>query len=113
MHPAAACSCCVLDGPGLTGDFESEVLRLSYSSLTTPPSVYDQHMATGMIRTPSGPPWCQSIDFSEAGQVQQLLIRVRHFIPHCGKCRDSSGCQPVGVNHVRQHSSGHHLLLLW
>ncbi|WIA19863.1 hypothetical protein OEZ85_005766 [Tetradesmus obliquus] len=32
---------------GLTGDFDSEVLRLRYSSLTTPPSVYDQHMATG------------------------------------------------------------------
>ncbi|KAF8063007.1 dapb1 [Scenedesmus sp. PABB004] len=32
---------------GLTGDFESEVLRLRYSSLTTPPSVYDQHLGTG------------------------------------------------------------------
>jgi hypothetical protein len=32
---------------GLTGDFDSEVLRLRYSSMTTPPSVYDQHMATG------------------------------------------------------------------
>jgi protease II len=32
---------------GLTGDFESEVLRLSYSSLTTPPSIYDQHLPTG------------------------------------------------------------------
>lgn len=32
---------------GLTGDFESEVLRLSYSSLTTPPSTYDQHLPTG------------------------------------------------------------------
>lgn len=32
---------------GPTGDFDSEVLRLHYSSLTTPPSVYDQSMATG------------------------------------------------------------------
>ncbi|KAF6261715.1 prolyl oligopeptidase [Scenedesmus sp. NREL 46B-D3] len=32
---------------GLTGNFDSEVLRLRYSSLTTPPSVYDQHMETG------------------------------------------------------------------
>jgi hypothetical protein len=36
---------------GLTGDFTSEVLRLRYSSLTTPPSVYDQHMATGTGHT--------------------------------------------------------------
>jgi oligopeptidase B len=32
---------------GLTGDFDSEVLRLRYSSLTTPSSVYDQHLASG------------------------------------------------------------------
>eukprot|EP00878_Enallax_costatus_P023740 GHUV01025278.1.p1 GENE.GHUV01025278.1~~GHUV01025278.1.p1 ORF type:complete len:552 (+),score=140.91 GHUV01025278.1:456-2111(+) len=32
---------------GLTGDFDSQVLRLRYSSLTTPPSVYDQRMDTG------------------------------------------------------------------
>jgi hypothetical protein len=33
---------------GLTGDFESEVLRLCYSSMTTPASVYDQHLPTGV-----------------------------------------------------------------
>lgn len=33
---------------GLSGDFEAEVLRLRYSSLTTPPSIYDQHLPTGV-----------------------------------------------------------------
>ncbi|KAF6263009.1 prolyl oligopeptidase [Scenedesmus sp. NREL 46B-D3] len=32
---------------GLTGGFDSEVLRLDYSSLTTPRSVYDQHLPSG------------------------------------------------------------------
>lgn len=31
----------------LTGDFDSEVLRLSYSSPTTPRSIYDQHLPSG------------------------------------------------------------------
>jgi hypothetical protein len=41
-HPS--CAACPA---GLSGDFESEVLRLAYSSLTTPPSIYDQHLPTG------------------------------------------------------------------
>lgn len=32
---------------GDQGDFDSEVLRLVYSSLTTPRTVIDQHLATG------------------------------------------------------------------
>jgi oligopeptidase B len=32
---------------GLTGDFDSEVLRLYYSSPTTPRSIYDQHLPSG------------------------------------------------------------------
>lgn len=34
-------------GPGSQGDFDSPVLRLVYSSLTTPTSVLDHNMATG------------------------------------------------------------------
>ena len=34
-------------GPGGQGDFESPVLRLSYTSLTTPSSVIDVNMKTG------------------------------------------------------------------
>ena len=35
---------------GEQGDFDSEVLRLVYSSLTTPPTVIDQHLGTGKRR---------------------------------------------------------------
>lgn len=31
----------------LTGDFDSPILRMSYTSLTTPSTVIDLHMATG------------------------------------------------------------------
>jgi oligopeptidase B len=31
----------------LTGDFDSEILRLYYGSLTTPRSIYDQHLPSG------------------------------------------------------------------
>ena len=34
-------------GPGGQGDFESDVLRLGYSSLSTPYSTIDYNMATG------------------------------------------------------------------
>jgi hypothetical protein len=34
-------------GPGEQGDFDSDVLRLGYSSLTTPPTTIDYNMATG------------------------------------------------------------------
>lgn len=34
-------------GPGEEGDFESDILRLTYSSLTTPSTVIDQHLGTG------------------------------------------------------------------
>lgn len=34
-------------GPGEQGDHESPVLRLSYTSLTTPSSVIDVNMKTG------------------------------------------------------------------
>lgn len=34
-------------GPGQQGDFGSDVLRLRYSSLTTPPTTIDFNMATG------------------------------------------------------------------
>ena len=33
--------------PGEQGDFDSPVLRVLYSSLTTPRTVIDQHMTTG------------------------------------------------------------------
>lgn len=45
----SACCCMCFSAPsGLSGEFESEVLRLAYSSLTTPSSIYDQHLPTGM-----------------------------------------------------------------
>lgn len=34
-------------GPGSQGDYDSPVLRLSYTSLTTPASVIDLNMETG------------------------------------------------------------------
>ncbi|PNH09868.1 Protease 2 [Tetrabaena socialis] len=34
-------------GAYLTGDFESPVLRMSYTSLTTPSTIIDLHMGTG------------------------------------------------------------------
>ncbi len=34
-------------GPGEQGDSDSDVLRLGYSSLTTPPTTIDYNMATG------------------------------------------------------------------
>lgn len=45
-RPASVAICCCLM-PGLFGDFENEVLRMQYSSLTTPHSTYDQHLHTG------------------------------------------------------------------
>ncbi|KAK9844192.1 hypothetical protein WJX81_007696 [Elliptochloris bilobata] len=37
-------------GPGPQGDFESDVLRLQFSSLATPPTTIDYNMATGKQR---------------------------------------------------------------
>ena len=37
--------------PGVTGDFDSDVLRLSYDSLTTPSSVIDHHIPSGRRAT--------------------------------------------------------------
>ena len=34
-------------GPGEQGDFDSDILRLEYTSLTTPATVLDHNMATG------------------------------------------------------------------
>ena len=34
-------------GPGEQGDFDSDILRLYYSSLSTPPTTIDYNMATG------------------------------------------------------------------
>lgn len=34
-------------GPGEQGDFDSNILRLTYTSLTTPATVLDHNMATG------------------------------------------------------------------
>ncbi|KAI8467012.1 MAG: prolyl oligopeptidase [Monoraphidium minutum] len=44
---------------GLTGDFDSDVLRLYYESMTTPPSVIDHHIPSGRravrkVRNPVG-----------------------------------------------------------
>lgn len=49
LHPIApqhTASCAEL-----TGGFDSEVLRLYYSSMSTPPSVYDQHLGSGELLT--------------------------------------------------------------
>lgn len=70
-------------GPGGQGDFDSDVLRLGYSSLSTPYSTIDYNMSTGArsahtCHAPciSGSPCCQNhtnmISMVECGLVEWI-----------------------------------------
>jgi hypothetical protein len=73
---------------GLTGDFDSEVLRLRYSSMTTPPSVYDQHMATGAAHERADSLHCSSNSSSSSDFENDL--KICHATRHHPACTTST-----------------------
>ena len=64
-------------GAGAQGDFDSPVLRLRYSSLSTPSSTIDYNMQTGQrcFRPPSLP--FPAVRAALAGLVPQTMLAAR------------------------------------
>lgn len=62
-------------GPGSQGDFDSDILRLGYSSLSTPYSTIDYNMATEERCA------CTLMHLLYSG----LIATLRQLVGHCGE----------------------------